>query len=78
MEGLNALVEQWPIAGTVLMVLGGLVVIAQFVIMITPTKKDDEKLESLMKKPFYKLIVDVLISFAPFSKKDKKIGLNKK
>lgn len=78
MEAVNALIEQFPIVGTILVVLGALVVIGQFIIALTPTRKDDEILESLKKKPFYGLVIDFLASFAPFAKKNKKIGLNKK
>lgn len=77
-EIVNSLIEQFPIVGTILAALGALVVIGQLVILLTPSKEDDKKLESIMKKPFYGMILDFLISFAPITKKNGKTGLNKK
>ena len=62
------LIEKYPVAGTVLAVLGVLVVVAQVVVVITPTKKDDEKLQELMGKSWFKGLFEFLKSFAPFQK----------
>lgn len=72
-EFLNDLAVKFPIVGIVLVSLGALVFIAQFVVLLTPSKTDDEKLQSLLAKPIYKKIFDLLLSFAPFQKKNGKL-----
>jgi len=74
----SELLLNYPIIATILAVLGSLVVIGQFIIAVTPSKKDDLWLEGIKKNSLFGALMDFLKSFAPFAKKDKKIGLNKK
>lgn len=60
--------EMWPMAKNVLVMLGSLVVIGQVVVVVTPTKKDDEKLEEL-KKGFFGVVINMLSKFAVIQKK---------
>lgn len=62
-------ISKYPMITMVLGILGTLMVAAQAIVLITPTKKDDEFVDGLMKKAFIKKIFDLLISFAPFKKK---------
>jgi len=50
--------------------LGALMCLAQMVVAITPSKKDDAKLEQLMSKKWFKTLFDMFKSFAP-AQKDK-------
>lgn len=61
-------VEMYPWLGIVLSALGTAVIIGQMVVVITPTPKDDEVLNELMKKSYIKQAVELLKSFAPFQK----------
>ena len=63
------IVSRFPVVGVVLMCLGALVMLAQFVVMLTKTKKDDEVLEKIEGNSIGKAILDLLKSFAPFQKK---------
>lgn len=54
-----------PWLGYALMALGTLVVVAQAVVVITPTKKDDE----FLKKSIVSKLIDILSNFAPIKKK---------
>lgn len=62
LQKLSALVPWGP---TALAVLGSLVVVAQVVVLITPTKKDDD----LLNGPgFLGKLLQALKSFAPWQK----------
>jgi hypothetical protein len=70
MEGfLIELVGKFPVVSIVLLSLGSLVVIAQTVVFITPSKKDDEVLDMIEKHPIFGSIVSVLSKFAVIQKK---------
>ncbi len=62
------LIGKYPVAGIVLSSVGVLVFVAQMVVLVTPSKKDDEKLDELMKKSWFAGLVDFFKSFAPFQK----------
>ena len=70
-ELLLSLSVKYPTLSYVLMGLGTLVVVAQAVVVITPSKKDDEFLAGVQKGIFGKLL-DLVRSFAPLQKKAKK------
>ena len=57
-----------PIGGTILIVLGSAMMIAQAIVVITPTKKDDEIMGKLMSGYLGKFLRAVM-KFAPFTKK---------
>lgn len=65
---LSKLTSAFPIANAVLAGLGTLVVVGQVIVLLTPTKKDDEKLEE-MKKGFLGVVIAVLSKFAVVQKK---------
>lgn len=67
-EMLKKLATGYPIVNAVLAGLGTLVVVGQVVVVLTPTKKDDEKLEE-MKKGFLGVVIDTLSKFAVIQKK---------
>ena len=62
------LAAKFPIAGLVLSALGSIVIIAQVVVALTPSKADDEFLDSV-QKGFFGSVIDVLKKFAPFQRK---------
>jgi len=68
-ELLNMLVEKWPVAGYVLMGLGSAVLVAQVVVVLTPSKKDDAVLEKAKKIPVLGKLLELLVEMAPFKKK---------
>ncbi len=67
-EMAHLLTGKYPVAGIVLSSVGVLVFVAQMVVLVTPSKKDDEKLDELMKKSWFAGLVDFFKSFAPFQK----------
>ncbi len=58
-----------PIVATVLVALGALVVIAQVVVGITPSKSDDAAWEKIKGMPFLGAFLSALASLAPIQKK---------
>lgn len=60
-----------PMIPVVLAILGGLVVLGQAYIAITPTEKDDAWYASLEAKPVIGQVLKVLKSFAPVQRKEK-------
>lgn len=62
------LANQYPWVLLVLSSLGTLVILAQVVVAITPTKKDDLWVEGAKKNFLWKL-VDIISTFAPIKKK---------
>jgi len=73
-ELVSGLVVSYPLLGTILMVLGMIMFVAQIIIPITKTKKDDKVLAKINKKPWLKKLWDFFLSFAPVQKD----GLSKK
>ena len=57
----------WILA--VLSILGSLVVVAQAVVAVTPSKKDDELLDKVEKSSIGGFIFKLLVAFAPVKKK---------
>lgn len=66
------IISKYPIVLVVLTVLGLIVVLAQAIVAITPGKSDDEFLAKLESNAIAKKILDILISFAPIQKSEKK------
>lgn len=74
---LMELVAKMPVIGYVLMGLGGLLALAQIVVLITPSKEDDAFVEKVKAIPVLGQILLFLESFAPFQKKaDGKLTLS--
>jgi hypothetical protein len=65
---LEDLANTYPWVLLVLSSLGTLVILAQVVVAITPTKKDDIWVEGAKKNFLWKL-VEIISSFAPIKKK---------
>ena len=63
------LLDKIPYLGVVLMGLGGLVVIGQAVVIITPSKADDEAWAKIERMPVLGMVLKVLASFAPIQKR---------
>lgn len=59
--------DKAPWVSYILMALGSLMVLAQIIVPLTPTLKDDE----FMNKSFMKKLMEFFVKFAPFQKKDK-------
>lgn len=73
---MESLLVSLPWVEPVLSALGALVVIAQIVVALTPSKRDDEILQQASQGAF-KFVFDFLLSFAPIQKKDGKLKLSK-
>lgn len=58
-----------PVVSIVLMVLGVLVVIAQTVVAITPSKADDAAWEKIKAIPFLGAVLSAVAAMAPIQKK---------
>lgn len=70
LEGLLLMLAgSYPWAMLVLSALGSLVVVAQAVVLLTPTKKDDEMLADLEKSSIGGMLLKALKAFAVISKK---------
>lgn len=68
-ELLAMLVGAVPKARIALEVLGGLVVIGQVVVVMTPSKKDDEAMAKAFQVPILGGILKAVCAFAPIQKK---------
>lgn len=69
-QGLIAeLVVKMPIVGFILMGLGGLVVLAQIVVAITPSKDDDAFVAKVKSIPILGQVIALIEAFAPLQKK---------
>lgn len=62
---IDSIIQSVPWLGYVLSGIGALVVLAQVVVLMTPTKKDDE----FMQKTIVSKLVEILSAFAPIKKK---------
>lgn len=73
MESIEQLVTQlagqFPWILLALTILGSLVVVGQGIVLITPTKRDDEILNQFEKNAFGGFILTFLKKFAVFQKK---------
>ena len=67
---LAGLVEKAPIVGIILAVLGTLLVVAQLVVVLTPTKKDDEVVAKAEGNAVVSALLTLLKSFALIQKKE--------
>ena len=59
----------WPLVEMGLMILGSLVTLATAIILLTPTKKDDEVLEGLKAK--FGAVLDYVEKFSLIERKKK-------
>jgi hypothetical protein len=66
---LQMIVAKVPVAGAVLMALGGLVVVAQVYIALSPSKDDDALLQKAEGVPVLGALLKALKSFAPIQRK---------
>jgi hypothetical protein len=66
---LAAVVDKWPIAASVAMGLGALVVLAEVVVLVTPSKSDDAKWAKIKAVPVFGKVLAFLASKAPIKKK---------
>jgi hypothetical protein len=66
---LVGLADKAPWLLLVLSGLGSLMVVAQAVVIITPSKKDDELMASLEKHSILGALLNLLKKFAPIAKK---------
>lgn len=73
---LQQLVAKMPVVGVVLMALGALVVLAQVVVVLTPTKDDDAVVSKVKNMPIVGQLIALLESFAPLQKKPDGAGLS--
>ena len=77
MEFLEGIFLQYPVIKQVLVILGSLLVLAQVIVLLTPSKKDDAKLEEFKSNSIVKKVWDFLLSFSVLQKKEGKIKLSK-
>jgi len=75
---LDWLVLQAPVAGTVLMILGGLVVVGTLYVRLTPNLEDDAFLAKLEAMPILGDILKVIVRFSPFQRKEVSSLMKKK
>lgn len=73
---ITELIAKYPVAGSVLAVLGTLLVVAQFVVPLTSSKKDDELIDKIKSKPVLLKLWNFFLSFAPFQKGAKGIEMS--
>lgn len=65
-----SIIKDYPVVGVVFAVLGLLVVLAQVIVVLTPSKKDDLILENAQKHPIIGKMFKLFVSFAPIQKKE--------
>lgn len=68
-ELLASLMLKYPIVGYVLMGLGALVVLAQSIIVLTPSKADDAFWDKMKAIPVLGTLISALAEMAPIKKK---------
>lgn len=61
--------SKFPVALMIFAALGTLVVLAQAVVIFTPSKADDVKWEAIKAKPILGSLLSALINFAVIQKK---------
>lgn len=66
---LPMLVAKFPILAGIFLVLGLLVVLAQVIIPLTPSKKDDAAWDKIKQIPVLGSVISALVAFAPIQKK---------
>lgn len=67
---LMLLVAKFPSVALILAALGALVVFAQAIVLISPSKSDDAVLDKIMAVPVVGALVKALVSFAPIQRKE--------
>ena len=65
----NKLVGLSPVVAIIFGILGTLVVIAQVVVGITPSKSDDEAWDKIKKIPVLGYVLSIMTNFAVIQKK---------
>lgn len=65
---INELALKYPLLGTILMVLGIVLVVAQIVVPLTPTLKDDKFLAKIRNNAILSFLFNLFLSFAPVQK----------
>jgi hypothetical protein len=68
-EFLTSLVEKFPVAGLILTILGILVVVAEIIVVLTPSQKDDAAWAKIKGVPVLGQLLAFLASMAPIRKK---------
>lgn len=63
------LVSQFPLAGTILQVLGALVVLGYSYVLITPTQTDDAWFAKLEAIPLLGAVLKAIKAFSPIQRK---------
>lgn len=58
-----------PAAHIILVILGGLVVLGQVIVALTPSQADDAAAASILAKPIIGDLLKALMAFAPIQKK---------
>lgn len=70
LESLVLLVAgKYPVVGVILMCLGALIVCAQAVVVLTPSKADDAAWEKIKSIPVLGSLISVVAKLAPIQKK---------
>jgi len=73
---LAELITKYPVVLLALTIVGLLVVVAQVVVMMTPSKKDDELMAKIEANPIGKKLISIFVSFAPIQKSQKGLELS--
>lgn len=68
MEYITELLAKYPQAKLVLEIIGSLLIVAQVVVLVTPSKKDDAALEKIQGNSLFGKAWAFFVSFAPFQK----------
>ena len=63
------LIKQFPALSGVLMILGSLVVLGQVVVILTPSKSDEEAYNKIMGMPIVGTLLTVISKFSIIQKK---------
>jgi hypothetical protein len=69
---LDGLIIQYPVAMKIASILGLIMVVAQAVVLLTPSKKDNEFIAKVFAVPMLGAALKHLIKYAPFNEKHKK------
>lgn len=68
-QWITQLAGQFPWIMAALTILGSLVVVGQGIVLITPSKRDDEILDQIEKNTIGGYLINFLTKFAVFQKK---------
>ena len=67
-ESLIETLSAYPVIGSILAILGIVMIAAQTIVAITPSPKDDKFLAKIKKIPYLGKILQIATSFAPIQK----------